>query len=84
MSKQDNRQRTNCSACGQRYQAKGVGILTHELRFGHGAWLWHFRWLCYPCRAAHLDVILDDGKRDRRRLPDNGSQQLVAQAEEAR
>jgi hypothetical protein len=68
----DNRKRTNCSACGQRYQSSGVQILVHEMRAGHGVWVWQHRWLCPPCRVAHLDVILGEPRRQRRRTGPEG------------
>jgi hypothetical protein len=70
MSSTDGYQRIKCSVCGNRYRGYGVGILLHELRGGRGSWLWHYRFLCPPCRVAHIDLVLAEGvEPSRRRKP---------------
>jgi hypothetical protein len=63
MSSKDTRHRTRCSVCHNRYQGGDVQVLVHERRGRHWVWAWEHRWLCPPCRAAHLDVILGRGRR---------------------
>lgn len=83
MSLDDKRQRTTCSACKARCSASAVQILVQEWRAGNSAWLWQHRWLCPPCRVAHIDLVVHGPDHRQRRSAARRQPQVQRDAEVA-